>query len=279
MRVGTRICFDSNRMSTHSKKEEGTLLTTTDTKTMAYINLFGVLGTLENLCALDPNAGALLTNKKPLSIGFEVKGGPAATITFKNGRCRMEEGVEKCDVKLPFSSCEKFNGLLDGTTTPIPSKGFAHLKFLLKSFVPLTDLLAKYLRPEPEDMKDPEFRAISTRLTLYTAAVAISQVANHDKSGVFSTGLIPDGDIAMNVNGDIGVTLRVRNHHMVTIKDRCDKPRAAMTFSNLEIAGQLLRGEVSAMGCICDGSIAMSGMVNMIDNVNRILDRVSIYLA
>ena len=47
----------------------------------------------------------------------------------------------------------------------------------------------------------------------------------------------------------------------------------------LEIAGQLLRGEVSAMGCICDGSIAMSGMVNMIDNVNRILDRVSIYLA
>lgn len=63
MRVGTRICFDSNRMSTHSKKEEGTLLTTTDTKTMAYINLFGVLGTLENLCALDPNAGALLTNK------------------------------------------------------------------------------------------------------------------------------------------------------------------------------------------------------------------------
>ena len=225
------------------------MLTTTDTKTMAYINLFGVLGTLENLCALDPNAGALLTNKKPLSIGFEVKGGPAATITFKNGHCT------------------------------IPSKGFAHLKFLLKSFVPLTDLLAKYLRPEPEDMKDPEFRAISTRLTLYTAAVAISQVANHDKSGVFSTGLIPDGDIAMNVNGDIGVTLRVRNHHMVTIKDRCDKPRAAMTFSNLEIAGQLLRGEVSAMGCICDGSIAMSGMVNMIDNVNRILDRVSIYLA
>ena len=54
---------------------------------------------------------------------------------------------------------------------------------------------------------------------------------------------------------------------------------AECTFGSLEIAGQLLRGEVSAMGCICDGSIAMSGMVNMIDNVNRILDRVSIYLA
>ena len=51
------------------------MLTTTDTKTMAYINLFGVLGTLENLCALDPNAGALLTNKNAsFLIGFEVKG-------------------------------------------------------------------------------------------------------------------------------------------------------------------------------------------------------------
>ena len=31
----------------------------TDAKTLAYINLFAVLGSLENLCALDPAAGAL----------------------------------------------------------------------------------------------------------------------------------------------------------------------------------------------------------------------------
>ena len=78
---------------------------------MAYINLYAVLGTLENLCEIVPEASAMLTNTKPISIGFEVKDGPSATITFKNGRCRMEQGVNKCDVKLPFSSCEKFNGL------------------------------------------------------------------------------------------------------------------------------------------------------------------------
>ncbi|MBQ4626334.1 MAG: hypothetical protein IJB45_03685, partial [Clostridia bacterium] len=112
-----------------------------DQKTLAYINLYGVLGTLENLCELAPEASGLLTNKKPIAIGFEVKGGPTATITFANGRCRMEQGCAKCDVKLPFSSCEKFNGLIDGTGTPIPSKGFLHIKFLLNDFTKLTDLL------------------------------------------------------------------------------------------------------------------------------------------
>ena len=70
------------------------MLTTTDTKTMAYINLFGVLGTLENLCALDPNAGALLTNKKPLSIGFEVKGAPLPRSPSKTGAAGWRKALK-----------------------------------------------------------------------------------------------------------------------------------------------------------------------------------------
>lgn len=255
------------------------MLTTTDSKTMAYINMFAVLGTLENLCELDENASALLSGKKPIRIGFEVKGGPSATLLFKNGKCRMEDGIRECDVKLPFSSCEKFNGLIDGTTTPIPSKGFTRIGFLLKTFVPLTDLLAKYLRPSDEDMQDPEFRKRSIQMTLYCAAVAISQVGNNDQSGKFSANLIPDGEIAMGVKDSIGATIRVRNHHMVTIKKTCENPRAAMEFSSLDVVGGVLSGKLSAMGCICDGTISMRGMVNMIDNVNRILDRVSLYLS
>ena len=76
-----------------------------DARTLAYINLYAVLGTLENLCELDEGARALLTNKKPIAIGFQVKGGPSATLTFyPNGRCRMEDGLTQCDILLPFSS-------------------------------------------------------------------------------------------------------------------------------------------------------------------------------
>lgn len=255
------------------------MLTETDSKTMAYVNLFAVLGTLENLCDLVPEARDILKGKGPVSIGFEVKGGPSATLAFDGGSCRITEGCGDCTIKLPFSSCEKFNGLIDGTVTPIPSKGFTKISFLTKTFVPLTDLMTKYLKPSKEDMADDKFRKINTMLTLYTAAAAIAQIGNNDKSGRFSAGLMPDGDIAIDIRDVMGVTVRVKDHRLTTIKQPCDKPRASMIFSDLDVAGKLLNGEVSSMACICNGSVEMHGMLNMIDNMNRILDRVGQYLS
>ena len=251
----------------------------TDAKTLAYINLYGILGALENLCELDEEASKLAQVKKPLSIAFSVKGGPDATITFKNGRCRMEGGVGPCDIKLPFSSCEKFNGLIDGTVTPIPTKGLQHIGFLLKCFVPLTDLLAKYMRPDPADLEDENFFNISTSLMLYTISVAISQIGNNDEIGRFSAHLIPDGDIQLSIAGGPGATIRVKNHHLVTIKKLPESPRALMEFSSMKLARELFDGKVNAVACIGAGTIKMGGMINMVDNVNRILDRVALYLA
>lgn len=250
-----------------------------DQKTMAYINLYAVLGTLENLCEIVPEASALLTNKKPISIGFDVKGGPSATITFRNGRCRMDQGVEDCDVKLPFSSCEKFNGLIDGTTTPIPSKGFRHIKFLLKDFTGLTDLLNKYMRPEPEDLEDKNFFAISTTLMFYTISVALAQIANNDKVGKFSADHIADGEISFKIENGPASTLRVKDGRMVAIKCESKNPRAQMAFASIELARDLFDGKVNALACIGDGTIQMKGLISMLDNLNRLLDRVALYLA
>ena len=92
-----------------------------DAKTLAYINLNAILGSIPRLCEMVPEAKKLIDGKD-VSIGFDVKDGPAGTLVFKDGKCSFVEGVDNCDVKLPFSSPEKFNGLIDGTTTPIPSK-------------------------------------------------------------------------------------------------------------------------------------------------------------
>lgn len=257
-------------------KEESAL---TDSKTMAYINMYAVLGTLENLCEIDPVASAIISNQKPISIGFDVAGGPKATLYFKNGRCRMEQGCSKCDVKLPFSSCEKFNGLIDGTVTPIPTKGFQHIGFLLKGFTALTDRLSALMRPSPEDLEDREFFETSTRLMFYTISVALSQIANNDEIGKFSAHLIPDGEISFSIKDDVAATIRVKDHRLVTIKQRCEKPRAFMEFADIDLARDLFDGKVNAVACIGEGKIEMKGMINMIDNLNRILDRVALYLA
>jgi hypothetical protein len=242
------------------------------------VNLFAVLGSLENLLELSKDASALVADDK-VSVGFSVKNGPSATLSFASGKCFLSEGVESCDIKLPFSGCGKFNGLIDGTVTPIPSKGFLKIFFLLKKFTPLTEMLSKYMRASLEDLSNPEFAKVNTLLLLYTASSAASQVGNYDKSGMFSASQMPDGDIAVNISGVAGVTIQVRNHKMRTVKKPCEKPRAIMEFKNLDAAGKLLRGELSGMAAICDGSVRMSGMVNMIDNLNRILDRVSQYLS
>lgn len=250
-----------------------------DSKTLAYINMYAILGTLENLCELVPEASDLIKDQKPLSIGFEVKGGPSATLYFKKGKCRMEQGCGACDVKLPFSSCEKFNGLIDGTVTPIPSKGFTHIGFLLKKFTALTDILTKYMKPDEEDLKNPEFFKASTMLMLYTIGVSIAQIGNNDEIGKFSAAHIVDGDIFLGIKDGPAVTICARNHRLITLKKSPETYRAAMLFESLETARDLFDGKVNALTCIGTGRIEMHGMVNMLDNVNRILDRVGLYLA
>lgn len=47
----------------------------------------------------------------------------------------------------------------------------------------------------------------------------------------------------------------------------------------MQLAHDLFDGKVNAIAKVGEGEIVMRGMINMIDNVNRILDRVALYLA
>lgn len=250
-----------------------------DARTLAYINLYAVLGSLESLCELDPEAKKIVSRQKPVSVGFEVKDGPSATLVFGRGRCVLKEGCADCTIKLPFSSCEKFNGLIDGTVTPIPRKGFLHLGFLLKDFVKLTDILTRYLKASPEDLADPEFKKKSTILMFYVIVSALSQIGNEDPIGRFSASNIVDGVIQLSIHGGPCAGIRVRSHHMETVKRRPKNPRALMEFGSMELARDLFDGRVNSVACVGAGDIRMGGMISMVDNVNRLLDRVSLYLA
>lgn len=53
----------------------------TDETTMAYINLYAVLGTLENLVQVDEEAKALIAGQKNQR-RFAVSGGPSASLAL-----------------------------------------------------------------------------------------------------------------------------------------------------------------------------------------------------
>ena len=253
----------------------------TDSRTMAYINMYAVLGTLENLCELDEKAKEIIsTIEKPISVAFDVKGGPSATLTFSKNGCRMDDGVKAdCDIKIPVANCDKFNGIIDGKVTPIPTKGLTKVSFLLKTFTALTDRLTEVMRPSEEALKDADFFRLNTLCTFYTVAVAISQIGNQDAIGKFSASNIADGDIQIGIKDTVYATIRVKDNHLITIKQAPEKPRAIMEFCDIELANALFAGTVNSIDHVGNGNITIRGLISMVDNVNRILDRVGLYLA
>lgn len=252
----------------------------TDSKTMAYINMYAVLGTLENLCELDAKAKEIIsTMKKPVSLAFEVKDGPAATLRFSSQGCKLEEGLCSYDIKIPVSSCDKFNKIIDGTVTPVPTIGLSKIGFLLKTFTALTDRLTELMRPSEEALKDKDFFVLSTRLTFYTIAVAISQIANNDPIGMHSASYMVDGDISFGIKGCDTATISVKDNRLQTVKKAPANPRAVMTFSDYQLASDLFNGKVNALEELGRGTVEIKGMASMIDNMNRLLDRVGLYLA
>lgn len=249
-----------------------------DEKVLAHCNLFGVLGAIPTLLELDPDAKKLVENKK-ISIGFSVKNGPKGTLAFNCGKAEMREGTKGCSIKLYFSSCKKFNGMIDGTAMPIPVSGFHHLGFLLGPFMKLTDILSAYLRPKEEAMKDRGFFERSTILMLHVIAGAVAQIGNTDKVGMFSASNIVDGDIKLTVGNAASVGIRVKENKLTALHTAPENSFSEMYFDDLDTARDLFDGKINAVAAVGEGKVRICGMISQIDNVNRILDRVAIYLA
>ena len=250
----------------------------TDSRTKAFINLNAVLGTLVQLCEYDGQAKALIQGKS-VSVGFRVKNGPMAVLRFADGKCTMDSEVNRCNILLPFSSCEKFNGMVNGTVTPIPVKGFLKLGFLQKEFMKLTEILERYLRPSDAERMDSTFMERGTRLMLHLIAAAVAQVGNEDEIGRVSASYMVDGVIRIAIGGLDTVGIKISRHTLEVIHSNPENNTAYMEFADTVIARGIFDGNINALASIGVGNMRLGGMISQADNLNRLLDRVSLYLA
>ena len=153
------------------------------------------------------------------------------------------------------------------------------LGFLLKTFVPLTDLLTKYLRPVDEDMKDGEFYKTSTLLTFYVVTEAISQLACNDPVSMASASYIVDGVIRVAIADVISAHIIAKGNALSTVHDSPKEYLSSMEFADINVACDLFAGRINSVAAVGLGKVRICGMISQVDNVNRILDRVSLYLA
>lgn len=252
----------------------------TEAKAMAYVNMYGVLGALENLCAMDTQAKQILAGlKKPVALCLSVKDGPCRTFRFSREGCTATDGETGCTCRMNFASPDKFNTFINESRPGMPGKNpIRVLTFLLGPFTKLTDRLTELLRPTEEALKDRAFFEESTILTLYTIAGAISALANHDSISRISADYTVDGEISLGIKDSAKVTILVKDSHFTTIKAPAQNPRAIMEFATIDLAHELFAGQASTINEMCKGTIYLRGMISMLDNINRILDRVSVYL-
>lgn len=245
---------------------------------LAYINLFAVFGAIPELCKMDSEAAALIENER-ISLGFTVKNGPCATLGFNKGTVTLKHGLHSPTIILPFSSPEKFNGMIDGTVTPIPTSGFHRIGFLTKKFITLTDILEGYLRPEPEKLTDPEFFEKSTVLMMGVIARAVCVLGNNDEVSRVSASYIVDGDVRIGIRNGFSLTIRAKDCKLRVIRRPVEAVSSYMEFKDIATARALFDGKINAVAAVGIGDVRVGGMISQVDNINRILDRVALYLA
>ncbi len=247
-------------------------------RVMARCNLFGVMKNLEYLCLHQEECRHIAAGRN-ISIQFKIRGGPNGCMEIKDGRITLTEGTKPSQVILYFTSPEHFNKMVDGEANPIPLKGITKLAYLTGPFARMSEILATYLRPSPEDLLDPEFFRINTEMTAYAAFYSLAEIANHDSTGKQCSAHIPDGLIQIDVEDGPGIHLSSRKGKLTAGRGKKEDPRAVLGFDGLQTAHNILNGKEDTFTCIALGKMKMKGFIPMIEHMNPILDLVPLYLS
>ena len=250
----------------------------TDPMAMACINMKGVLRALTYLCSMDAEAADIIKDAD-ITVQFSVKNGPAVRLTFDHGKCAFEDGKGQADIKLYFSSPEKFNAMMNGSGMPTILKGFTKLNFLLKDFMKLSDRLAYFLRPDPATVQDDKFREVSTLLTFYTAFSALPEIGLHDPIGAQVIRKAADGQLCVSIEGtEHAVRIKVGRGEMRILGESDGSPEMYLKFSDIDEVGDVLNGRTDFLTAIGLSGVRMSGYIPVMMSVEHLVPLLGAYL-
>lgn len=250
-----------------------------DSSIMAAINLHAILKNIETLCELDEESQEIIKDSE-LSVRFIIPHILPLKLHFDKGSCKAFSGENlKADMTLRFRSPEHFNGMIEGTKNPIPTKGFLHVSFLKKEFTALAERLTKFLRPEPELLKNSDaFRKTSTILTAHVACDALTVLANLDPIGKACASRMKNGKVLFELD-DSPIQLIVCDGKMHTKSGMPEEYDAYMKFEDIKTAGGILSGSADSYAAIGDGKLEIGGHIPLVDEINKILMLVPGYLS
>ena len=201
-------------------------------------------------------------------------------VKFFDGKCTFIRDKASASLRLWFTSPEHFNKLIDGEKTIPVFVNVFKVGFLLNTFTKLAERLGYFLKPTDELLKDEEYFKINTFLTGYSAFFALCEVGNSDRIGKLNASRMPEGDIQVQVTDGPAIIVNSNEKHKLTASiGKSDNIRALMDFRSLKVANDILGGKTSIGAELGSGTFMVSGYLPMLDNLNKLLAQVAVYLA
>lgn len=244
----------------------------------AHMHLHAVLPRLSDLVRLSPDAAAL-AGEMDLPLEFRVLGGPTAWIHIQNGRVSTPDhppGGRR--LGLLFPSDDHLNRMFAGEkVTPIPFRGPLGL-LQVKKFEKLTELLTSYLKPDPDKLRDPGFRAIHVELSLLVGLAATDSVALLDPHVKKILPALHDGTILYRIPGGSQAHVRIQGHRVRVFPGPVDDPTAIMEIRDVDMAAQIIAGRVDTFAAVALTDIRVLGHASYAEEFNMLFDRVGLYL-
>ncbi len=249
---------------------------------LAALYLKAVIPLLEDLAEID-DAVAGVVKDWNFNLQFQLPGGlHASSLLFQGGKVEaLRAKAPGAAAVLTFSDAETLNAVFQGFSDKSPRPnlyGLFHLRKLLK-----VDSILKrieyYLKPNESLLDDRAFFSHCVRLTLYAMAYGVKIVGEEDPEMIPLARGLPEGTLEIRVVDGPAVHLVVENGVFSPFKGRAEEPCAYLEFADLQTAWDMLQGRVDKFGAIGSRKIKIRGLIPLIENIDPLLDRLSLYLA
>ena len=249
---------------------------------LAGIYLKAVVPLLEDIAEIDEKIRETVKDWN-FNLQFQLPGGlHASSLLFREGNITaLREKSPGPAAVLTFSDAATLNAVFQGRSDKSPRPnlvGLLHLKKLLK-----VDSLLKriefYLKPDQALLSDPGFFSSCVRLTLYAMAYGVKIVGEEDPNMIPLAHALPDGTVEIRVKDGPAVHLIVENGVFQPFKGQAAEPGAYLEFADLQTAWDMLQGNIDKFGAIGARKIKIRGLIPLIEGIDPLLDRLSLYLA
>ncbi|MDC7227584.1 MAG: hypothetical protein PQJ61_12535 [Spirochaetales bacterium] len=256
-------------------------LTPTEQMVLAHVKSGSAFQLLQLLAEEDSAVQEEIADKS-FSLGLRVAGGMQRSIKVVNGRISpVDNSVSGSGVIFRFPTYSQLNNLLSGRKSRmIPIIKTFKAGGIISSFKSLTSRIPVYMNAEGTFLED-NFTFI-TRLLICAALRGIKEVAENDPYVSDRVAGIPDGIIALHVEGCSELEARIKKHGgsftVLTGRDETI-PNAALTFNSPETAYNLFTGKINAVVALGTSDVKIRGRIPMIQGLFPILDRLSFYMA